>query len=101
MEDRKPSVKCTCGHSFAITAEEIFKDVTCPACGKIIRAPVATPKLESSTGPKTDPLVPKTPSVPKAEAAAGPKTDPFAPKVTGTRTAPPAPKGTPAKPDAG
>src|SRR5579859_95909 len=101
MENRKPSVKCTCGHSFTITAEEIFKDVVCPACGKLIAAPVATPKSESSSGPKTDPLAPKSPPAPKPEASTGPKTDPFAPKLSGPKTDALAPKGSAPKSDTG
>ncbi|HLY08731.1 MAG TPA: protein kinase [Planctomycetota bacterium] len=120
MEDRKPSVTCTCGRSFSITPEEIFQDVACPSCGKIIVAPKATPKADPASGPKTDPLAPKaTPSVkadtglkkapPPAKADAGPKTDPLAPKVTpppkaetGPKTDPFAPKvASPPKSDTG
>jgi serine/threonine protein kinase len=102
MEDRKPSVKCTCGNSFAITAEQLFKDVSCPQCGKVILAPMSAPtppKGEAAVGPKTDPKVaaaPKTDAGPKtdspatkgtgaAKADVGPKTDPFAPKGDTTK----------------
>ena len=110
MDDRKPSVKCTCGHSFAITADQLFKDVACPSCGKLILAPVGAPKPEAAAGPKTDPLAPKAASPARVETSAkaapatrgdgGPKTDPLAPKTpgpakadTGPKTDPFAPKG--------
>jgi len=79
MEDRKPSVKCTCGHSFTITAEQIFQDVGCPSCGKVILAPKAAAQ-KPEAGPKTDP-----PAAKPAKADTGPKTDPFAPKGDTTK----------------
>ncbi|MBV8878397.1 MAG: protein kinase [Planctomycetaceae bacterium] len=82
MEDRKPSVKCPCGHSFTITPEQIFEDVGCPACGKVIHAPKPTPKADPAPAPKTDPPASKVPP-PKPDA--GPKTDPFAPKGDTTK----------------
>jgi len=100
MEDRKPSVKCTCGHTFAITADQLFKDVSCPQCAKLILAPMSAPtppKGEAAVGPKTDPLAPKVrspktdtgprtdPPTTKARTDTGPKTDPFAPKGDTTR----------------
>jgi len=100
MEDRKPSVKCTCGHSFAITADQLFKDVSCPHCGKSILSPLAAPtppKGEAAVAPKADPLAPKgaapapkadppsAKAVPTAKADTGPKTDPFAPKADTTK----------------
>ena len=50
MDDRKPSVKCACGHAFEIAPDQLFKDVACPKCGKVVLAsPPAsgTPKPES------------------------------------------------------
>jgi len=110
MEHRKPTVQCTCGNSFAITAEQIFQDVACPACGKILTAPTAAPapKADATAGPKTDPLAPKVEAAQKVDSPAktdtGPRT-PIPPK-TGDMAAKAPPKaGTPvpaaAKPDAG
>ena len=36
MDDRKPSVKCACGHAFTIPPDQLFKDVACPKCGKVV-----------------------------------------------------------------
>jgi predicted Ser/Thr protein kinase len=49
MDDRKPSVKCPCGHSFDIPPAQLFQDVACPQCGKVILASNAAP-----TAPKSD-----------------------------------------------
>ena len=87
MDDRKPSVKCACGHSFDIAPEQLFKDVACPQCGKVVLAPATSTGLpaEASTkagAPKSESLKP----APKSEtlrstrsegAAPPPKSDPL------------------------
>jgi hypothetical protein len=122
MDDRKHGVKCPCGHSFAITAEQLFKDVACPSCGKLILSPMGAPKTEAApspktpvpakadapAGPKTDPLAPKVPAPARSETAAkpapaakgdtGPKTDPLAPKTPGPAKADAGPKTDPFAP---
>jgi serine/threonine protein kinase len=113
MDDRRPSVNCACGHSFAIAPEQAFSDVHCPKCSKVIKgvdsssspettkgtkAVGASARSETPTGPKTDPTAPKIDTTrsakslakpPKTESAAGPKTDPFAPKHDTTKSGPP------------
>src|SRR5579872_4092266 len=59
MEDRKPSIKCPCGQSIPVTDEQLFKDVTCPSCGKTVLSAPASAKAEGASGPKTDPFAPK------------------------------------------
>jgi serine/threonine protein kinase len=101
MDDRRPSVKCACGHSFDIAPEQAFSDVHCPKCSKVIKgidvAPKqdttkgtkalgASPKTETPTGPKTDPTAPKVDTTKAGKAVStGPKTDPFAPKADSTK----------------
>src|SRR5258705_4716329 len=83
MADRKPSVKCACGHSFDIPPAQLFTDVACPKCGKVILGPGKAAAPKSETLPKA---APKSETLAAAkDAAAGPKTDPTAPKTDSTK----------------
>jgi hypothetical protein len=76
MGDRKPSVKCACGHAFEIAPDHLFKDVACPQCGKIVLAPTSAtgaPKSENlKPAPKSETL---RSSRSDASTATPPKTD--------------------------
>src|SRR6185503_2433227 len=68
MDDRKPSVKCACGHSFVIPPDQLFKDVACPKCGKVVlnSTPAApAPKSENLKATRSEASAPKP--APKSE----------------------------------
>jgi hypothetical protein len=95
MEDRKPSVKCACGHAFEIAHDQLFKDVSCPKCGKVILASAPPEAAAKSGAPKSEhlkPVAPKSETLKAArgEASAAPKETP-----TGPKTDPPTTRGTP------
>jgi hypothetical protein len=80
MDDRKPSVKCACGHSFVIPPDQLFKDVACPKCGKVVlnSTPAsAAPKSENLKASRSEASAPKP--APKSEtlptAAKDPKVE--------------------------
>jgi len=80
MDDRKPSVKCACGHSFAIPPDQLFKDVACPKCGKVVlnsTPPAAAPKSENLKASRSEGSAPKP--APKSETLPTAK-DPGTPK---------------------
>ncbi|MBI3857188.1 MAG: protein kinase, partial [Planctomycetes bacterium] len=82
MEDRKPSVKCACGHSFEIAPEQLFKDVACPKCGKVVLAPApasGAPKSESLKPAASKPAAPGTTRRP----ASAPKEPPLPAPIPG------------------
>jgi predicted Ser/Thr protein kinase len=74
MDDRKPSVKCACGHSFEIPPSQLFEDVACPQCGKVILASHAVP-----SAPKSDTVRPAAPKSETIRPLAAPKSETLKP----------------------
>jgi hypothetical protein len=72
MDDRKPSVKCGCGHAFDIAPEQLFKDVTCPQCGKLVLAPTTAEASAKPGVPKSETVKP----APKSETLRASRSDP-------------------------
>src|SRR5689334_12805639 len=96
MDDRKPSVKCACGHSFAIPPDQLFKDVACPKCGKVVlnsTPPSAAPKSENVKASRSDAAAPKSENVKASRSdAAAPKPAPKSETLPPAKD-PAAPKG--------
>src|SRR2546425_179508 len=95
MDDRQPSVKCACGHSFVIPPEMLSKDVGCPKCGKHLPAAAANPAAPKSEPLKASRSEASPPPKPKSENLTSSRSEASAPPKetsTGTKTDPAAPK---------